>query len=232
MQSVERDKVLATRRDLLGDPLSTEVQSWLRPIYLRPSAKAITNMTSKIVEMVSMLGPMTKKAESVGTAVQQLSAFVSRPLGPQYLKMFEIVKRPQASVLRTFVSVTYARALLLLAATAEDAAKVVPCFKDILSRPGSFEQGLRPYKKLDEHFVGHLIALTEIEAQLDPYIRTVLWHSAELFVNTHRPHHDSTNPLADQKSGLDLLSSKHQESWWWLPAGVAFSLTIWDQDVV
>jgi hypothetical protein len=233
MESVKnRDQILGTRRDLLGDPLSVEVFTWLRPMYLRPASMSSATVPKKMAEMVSLLEPVAKKHERVGTAIQSLSKIVSAPLGPHYVKGFDSIKRPKSSLLGTFVSLVYGRALLLLAATADDAARVVPCFKDILASPEKFEKGLAPRKNLGEHFVGHLITLAEIEAQLDPYFRKVLSRSAKVFVETHRPSQESEDPLADPKSGLDLLDSKHQSSWWWLPTGVAFALTIWDQDVV
>ena len=233
MESVRgRDKILCARRDLLGDPLSVEVFTWLRPVYVHPSGKFPRTVAKRITELASILEPELRKEGNVGAAVHGLSKFVSTPLGPHYVKMFESIKRPGSGLLSTFVSLIYAKALLLLASTPGEAERVVPCFKDILAKPGAFETGLATHGKLNEHFVGHLITLAEIEAQLDPYFHRMLKHSAEIFVGTHRPAHESSNPLADSKSGLEFLTRDHQSSWWWPPTGVAFALTVWSQEAV
>jgi hypothetical protein len=229
----DRDKILGTRRDLLGDPLSVEVFTWLRPVYIHPkgpfpSTKARTTMAG----IVSVLEPAAKKEGKIGAVCRSLSKLVSTPLAPQYVKGFESIKRPKSSLLGTFISVVYARALMLVASSADEGAKVLPCFKDILASPAKFEKGLAPHGMLHEHFVGHLVTLAEIEAQLDPYFQKVLHRSANLFVETHRPGKDSSNPLVDPKSGVELLGGNHESSWWWLPTGAAFALTVWDQDVV
>jgi hypothetical protein len=233
MESVkDYDRLLGTRRDLLGDPLCVDVFTWLRPIYLRPKSSSVGSFTSKITELVTLIEPAVKSEEGVRASVHSLSKLVSAPIGAEYQKTFKAIKRPKSSLFGTFVSLAYARAVLLLAATAGEASRVVPCFKDILASPRKFEKGLSTQKKLDERFVGHLVTLAEIEAQLDPYFHKVLRRSADAFVETHRPDRESKNPLHDPEAGLELLGSTHQSSWWWLPTGVAFALTIWDQEVV
>jgi hypothetical protein len=228
----ERDMILGTRRDLLGDPLSVEVFSWLRPIYLRPKATSAEAFSKKMGELVTLLEPAVKQNERVRSVVHSLSKIVSTPMAPQYVKGFESVKRLKATPFSTFVSLVYARALLLLAVTADEATRVIPCFKGIVANPEKFENGLAPRKHLGEHFVAHLITLAEIEAQLDPYFQKALKLSTQAFVATHRPNGEVANPLNDGTVGLELLGEKHQSSWWWLPTGVAFALTIWDQKVV
>ena len=62
MESVrDRDKILFTRRDLLGDPLSVEVFTWLRPVYVHPSGKFPTTVAKRITEIASILEPEIRK---------------------------------------------------------------------------------------------------------------------------------------------------------------------------
>jgi hypothetical protein len=118
-----------------------------------------------------------------------------------------------------------------LAASEGHGAKVLGCFRDVLADPAKFEKGLAPQKRLDERFIGHMVTLVEVEAQLDPYFQYVLKHSADLFAQTHRPSDHSANPKPDPKSGMESLSPEHRSSWWLMPIATAFALSIWDQEV-
>jgi len=232
MTDANREHIFSTRRALLGDPLSTQVQAWMRPVYWEPPGKFPTAIAkTTLAGMVNVLEPIVKKEGKLTSALDRVSKFVSAPMGPQYVKAFEVVKRPESSLLGTFVSVVYARALLLLAASATEGVKIVSELKDILASPTTFvDKYMVAQGKLDEHFIGHLVNFAEIEAQLDPHFHKVLKHSAQLFVEAHRPSHDTRNPLADPKSHLHLLSGEDQSAWWRLPTSLAFAMTVWDQD--
>jgi hypothetical protein len=226
------NEILSTRRALLGDPLSVQVYTWLRPVYLEPPGKFPTAIAkTTIAGMVSVLEPMVKKEGKLGTALHSVSKFISTPVGPQYVKAFEAIKRPKSSLLGTFVSVVYARALLLLAASAMEGVKVVAELKDILGNPATFvEKYLAAQGKLGEHFVGHMVTTAEIEAQLDPHFDKVLRHTGELFVKAHRPSQDMRNPLTDLGARVELLGGEDHSAWWRLPTSLAFAMTVWDQD--
>jgi hypothetical protein len=226
------EKLLSTRRDLLGDPLSIQVHAWMRPVYLSSSSKlprAVANAT--LAGMVTVLKPTMKRDGKLGTALQRVSEFISKPLDPLYLKALESIKRPKSSLLGTFVSVVYARALRLLSASAMEGTNIVAEVKDIMTSPSVFiEKYFAAQGKLNERFIGHLVAISEIEAQLDPHFQIVLERAEQSFVANHRSSEESRNPLADPGSRLDLLSEKDDAAWWVAPAAVAFGMTVWDQD--
>jgi hypothetical protein len=163
---------------------------------------------------------------------EHLSKFMSAPVPHAYASIFDSVKRPQSSLLGTFVAAVYARAVLLLAASENEGAKVLGCFRDILADPAKFEKGLTPLRKLDERFIGHVVSLAEVEAQLDPYFQHLLKQSADLFMKTHRPSDHAANPKPDPKIGMESLGPAHESSWWLMPIAAAFALSIWDQNVV
>jgi hypothetical protein len=73
--------------------------------------------------MVSVLEPVVKKNESLGAVLHTVSHFISSPLASQYADGFTLVRRPTSSLLGTFVSVVYARALLLFVSSAMKGAR-------------------------------------------------------------------------------------------------------------
>jgi hypothetical protein len=227
--------VLSTRRALLGDPLSLQVQGWLRPLYLGPigrvkEAAAKTTVKSVVAilgQMVSTADPYVKKDSNLQKALQSLSGYISSPLSADYIKVFNTVKRPKASQVSTFVSVVYARALVLMLSSSHGGANIVSDLKQTLANPGSvIEKHLAAQKNLDANFIGHLVACAEIEAQLDPHFQTITDRAHKLFVATHMPSSGAHDPFSDPGATLELLGPKNQGGWWHLPANVAFAMTI------
>jgi hypothetical protein len=225
------NKVLRTRRALLADPLSVAVHRWLRRAYWEPSKRSLPAATAAMAGMVSQLEPLLEKHPPLGTALQSVSRFISRPVAKEYAEAFESVKRPEASLLNTFVSVVYARALMLLMYSGKDNSKIQGEVGDVLANPASFiSEYEESQKKLDESFVSHLIAAAEIEAQLDPHFRNVLERSAALFIEAHQPEQGGRNPLVEPGARLEVLGDDKPAAWWRLPTSVAFAMTVWHQD--
>jgi hypothetical protein len=227
----DRDGILKMRRALLGDPLSLQTYTWLRPVYLQPPKNfPVAVAKTAIAGMVSALEPMVKKDGKLGPALQSVSRFISAPVAPHYVKAFETIKRPKSSLLGTFVSVVYARAMLLLAISDKDSGKIVAEVKDVLTDPKSFvDRYLAEQGKLDEYFTGHLVTMAELEARLDPHFEKVLEQAGALFVETHRPSQSSRNPLTEPGSRLELLNDAADSAWWRLPISLAFTMTVWHQ---
>jgi hypothetical protein len=225
------EKLLGTRRDLLADPLSIQVHACMRQIYLEPSGKFPRSVAKTTLSgMVSALKPSTKRDGKLGAALQSVSKFISKPVDSEYVKAFEAIKRPNASLLGTFISVVYARALRLLSASASDETHIITEVKELLTSPSAIiEKYNAAQGKLDERFIGHLVTMSEVETHLDPHFQIVLERCEQSFIATHRPNEDSRNPLADPGSRLDLLSENDDAAWWVLPTVVAFGMTVWDQ---
>jgi hypothetical protein len=220
--------VIEMRRALLGDPLSHQVHSWLRQIYHRPPTGFSTAIAKTTISgMVSVLEPEMKRNPKLSAALAKLSNFTSTPLNQQYAKAFSLIKRPQSTAFTTFVSVVYARAILLLVSSVMDGPKMIAELKQTVSNPdAAIDKYLALHNKLDDHFVGHLVTTAEIEAQLDPHFHKVLNRSSALFVETHMPKGTAKNPLSDPEARLELLGSTEPGAWWHLPANLAFAITV------
>jgi hypothetical protein len=220
--------LLSTRRALLGDPNSLQVHEWLRPIYHRPpSAFSLSVAKSTISGMVSLLEPAVKTNARLKTALNGVSRYIAAPLGKQYVQGFDSIKRPYASVFGTFVSVVYARAILLLVSSVMDGPKIVADMKNILTKPdAAIEKYQDAQGKLGEHFVGHLVTSAEIEVQVDPHFQNLLDRAGRLFVEAHKPKDGGRNPFADTASPIELLGEEDESAWWRLPANLAFAMTI------
>jgi hypothetical protein len=226
-----QEAMLNTRRALLADPLSLQVQTWLRPIYLRPP-KAFDEALAKTTmgAMVSALEPALKSNATLGAALTSVSQFISTPLGSQYQTAYTSIKRPTSGLLGTVVSVVYARALLLIGTAAPSGAANIADLKNILSNPAPYLTKYHAAQaSLDPDFIGHLASHAEIEAQVDPHFSTVMDRASALFLETHRPAGDTRNPIADPKAGLDQLASKDPTAWWQHPAGLAIAKTLLPQ---
>jgi hypothetical protein len=191
-----------------------------------PEALARTTMAG----MVAVLQPVVKKNASLGAALSTVSHFIASPLPSHYANAFTSVRRPASGLLGAFVSVVYARALLLLVSSAMKGPELVADLKEILSSPSSYLQKyLATQGSLHENFVGHLVTLAEVEAQLDPHFQIVMERATALFLATHRPKGDIRNPLADSKAGLDQLASEEPTAWWALPTALAFAITVYPE---
>jgi hypothetical protein len=225
------EAMLSTRRALLADPVNLQVQSWLRPIYLRP-AKAFDEAFAKtaMAAMVSAVEPAVKTDASLGAALNSVAQFLSVPLPAHYDAAFTSIKRPTSGVFGTVVSVVYARALLLIGTTAPSQASSAADLKNILSNPASYISKYHTAQaSLEPGFIGHLATYSETEAQVDPHFATVLNRASAIFNGAHRPAGDTRDPIADTKAGLDQLAGKDPTAWWQLPASLAFAMTVWPQ---
>ena len=175
--------LLSTRRALLADPVSVQVQTWMRRIYVHPP-KTLTTVVAKttMLQMVGIIDAQIKKEQNFGHALQAVARFISAPVPLKYVNAFDAVKRPKSSMLGTFISVVYGRALLLLVESQKESDAVVTELEEFLAGAPTFigryeqMQGM-----LDRNFVGHLIATAEVEAQLDPYFANALERSGALF---------------------------------------------------
>jgi len=222
---------LSTRRGLLADPLNAQVHKWLRKMYVHPTVKFPSSSAKTILsQMVSVLDLQIKKEARFGAALEGVTEFISSPVAPQYVKAFHSIKRPKSCFLGTFVSVVYARALLLQVESQKESGAIVDELKEFVvsGAPSIIGQYQTAQGKLDENFVGHLVTTAEIEAQLDPYFDKALEHSAALFVEAHRPDGEKRNPLAEPGAPMSVLN-EDPAAWWRLPASLAFAMTVWHQ---
>jgi len=222
--------LLSTRRALLADPLSLQVHTWLRRIYVHPP-KTVTTEVAKttLPRMVAVLGDQIKKEARFGAALEQVSAFISSPVSPQYVQAFETVKRTHSSIVGTFISIVYGRTLLLLVESQKESGAIVDELqKFVEGAPTFIDQYHEAQGALDRNFVGHLVATAEIEAQLDPYFDNALERSGRLFVETHRPAHERRNPFSEAGAAMSVLN-EDRAAWWRLPASLAFAMTVWHQ---
>src|ERR1700685_3351695 len=116
-----REQLLGTRGALVADPLNIAVIEWLRPVYLGPVGSTRGTATTAIKQVPSVLGEMAAALKSqssangsIGTALKSVTAYISSPASTHYTAAFEQVKRQDSSALKTFVSVVYARAMLIM----------------------------------------------------------------------------------------------------------------------
>jgi len=230
-EQLSRDQaLLSTRRALLADPLSLQVHAWLRRIYVHPPKHLPVEVAkTTLPQMIGVVEQQIKKEAKFGTALERVSAFISSPIAPEYLKAFETVKRSKSSLLGTFISVVYGRALLLLVESRKESGAMVNELKDYVAGTSTFiDKYQETQGMLDRNFVGHLVTTAEIEAQLDPYFDNALQRSGALFVEAHRPAHERRNPFAEAGAAMQVLN-EHPAAWWRLPASVAFAMTVWHQ---
>lgn len=223
--------LLSTRRSLLADPLSIPVLTWLRRIYVHP-AKALTPVVAKttMLKMTELIEAHINRDQSFGNALQSVVQFIAAPVPDKYVNAFDAVKRPRSSMLGTFISVVYGRALLLLVESRKDSNAVTAELEEFLKGAPTF---IRSYEQkqaaLQGDFIGHLIVTAEIEAQLDQhYFANALDHSKALFVEVHKPAGAAANPFAEETASTTVLNAD-PAAWYRLPASLAFAMTVWHQ---
>ena len=218
------------RHALLADPLGLQVQTWLRPVYRRIPFRfpaAVANQT--IAAMVRVLSPMLDRDSRLQSAMQEVVQSISSPLRAEYIDLYESIKRPASTMPHTFVSIVYARALLLLRPSMMDGPAIVADLKNILSEPAaSLDKYLEKQRALPSDFVGHLVTLAEVEAQTDPQLGKIMDEAAQWF-GAHKPNQSARDPLHEAGSRLEEFGSDHESAWWVLPATLAFAMTVWEQ---
>lgn len=222
--------MLSTRRSLLADPVSLQVHAWLRRIYVHPPKKLTTTVAHDVFpKMVAVLQSKIETNAKLRDALDSLATFIAAPVPQEYVAAFDNVKRPGSTMLRTFISVVYGRALLILVDSQKDSDATVRELEAFLDgSPEFIEKYSHTAGTLDRNFIGHLVTTAEIEAQLDPYMANALERSGALFPEIHRPAREHNNPFADAGSALHVLNES-PKAWWRLPAGVAFAMTVWHQ---
>jgi hypothetical protein len=186
----------------------------------------IPEMSHVIEGMAAEVKPLLHSHPTVQRAAQSVTKFISAPLSSHYSKGFELVKRAKSSVLGTFISIVYAKALLLLLSSPNSGHQVVADLKKTLASPESaIDEYLGSQGKLGEDFVGHLVTFSEIEAQVDPHFDKIMDQARKFFLQ-HKPRESTRDPLSDPKSGLDLLKIEDDSAWWRVPASLAFVMTV------
>jgi hypothetical protein len=188
----------------------------------------IAEMSHVIEQMAAEVKPLLHSHPFVQRAAQSVTKFISAPLSSHYSKGFELVRRAKSSTLGTFISIVYAKALLLLVSSPTNGQRVVADLKKTLASPGSaIDEYLGSQGKLGEDFVGHLVTFSEIEAQLDPHFDKIMEQARKIFLH-HKPRESARDPLSDPRSGLDLMSIEDNSAWWRVPASLAFVITVSD----
>jgi hypothetical protein len=225
-------ELLSTRRALLGDPLSTQVHEWLRPLYYGPigpvrgKAKGeMAHVHQAVAGMVSALTPMLKSSSNLGAALQTVTGFIATPAESQYMAAFNKVKRANSGPVKVFLSVVYARALLLWVSSTLQGPQLVDDLKKTLANPEAAVRGyMAVHEKLDPGFVSCLIAYAEVEAQMDPHFARVLDRGMTMFLQ-HKPQ-GATDPVSDPKSDLSVLRTDSEAAWWRIPSALAFATAV------
>ena len=231
-QSSGSVNLLGTRRALLGDPLSTQVHEWLRPLYYGPigpvrgKAKAeMTHVHAAVGQMISTLTPMLKSSPHLGTALQTVTGFIAKPSESQYMAAFNKVKRANSGPVKVFVSIVYARALLLWVSSTLKGPQLVDDVKKTLGNPEAAIRGyMAVHEKLDPNFISCLIAHAEVEAQIDPHFARVLDRGMAMFLQ-HKPQ-GARDPFSDPKSDLSVLRDDSEAAWWRIPSALAFATAV------
>jgi hypothetical protein len=245
----ERSRLVSTRHGLLQSPVHLKVFAFLSPLVtlgdFPKTLKAASEDFAKIVEIVAM--EVFSNSE-LKAGIDEVSNWVSQPIRPEYIGLYDSARRPGSTPLKTYLSVIYLRALRAViahtcaqAVIREEAAKLL---RDLATLKTDV---MRLLEKCGPNFVGHLLMETEIRAAEDPDLDRALTFAAAGFANLRPqmvtmlsnldygrypnsttasaslPYESPENYPADC---VDRLQSDCARDWWGIPAQVALIMTL------
>jgi hypothetical protein len=183
-------------------------------------------MTSAFGQMAEALKKQLGIDSRLEVALRSVTDYISSPENEHYSAAFKSVKRTGASQLKTFVSIVYARAFLLLVSSRMSGRELFEDLGAKLSNPASLIGAYSAAQNaLGGDFIGHLVVFSEVEARIDPTFAKIMDGAAELFLN-HKPQGSARDPISDPQSMRDVLRDESESAWWRVPAALAFAMSV------
>ncbi len=223
-----------TRRSMLAAPIHCTVHQLLAPLVvplndLRPAEEAQRDL-ARIIQEVEKL---VQADANFKQALRSLADWAAGPLKPGYSELYLRVGRPDSNALKTFISVTYARAVWALRNSHADSKFIFADTTQILQNSAAAVQRLREaMDRLGPNFISHLVTEAEIRVAEDPEFEKVMAEAAEAFRQLEpkgkaAPTQVQTRAPSREAAGVIPLTGENLNQWWALPSLVALASTIW-----
>ena len=215
-------------------PLHLLVHSWLAPItihepfhrYSRTQDEAYSNF-QRVTDVVEGALPHDRRLAEV---LDMMADQVAQPILEQHLSLFADARRRDSHLLKTYLSVVYARTLHMLRNEWYGTPESMADINRWLTGDGVEKTGAHLQKRMTDlgpHFIGHLLMASEYRATEDPDFQHRLdtaWSAFEGGVGSGA----TAAPSARRTMQLDALAAPRSYSRLALEAHIAFAFTIWD----
>jgi hypothetical protein len=248
----EHSRLLSLRYGLLQSPVHLQVYAFLSPLIavekFPRTIEAATEDFGKMTEIVAR--EALSKPELMAGMNAVVGAWVAQPIAPEYIRLYEHVRRPGSTLLKTYLSIIYLRALrTVIGHTCSPAVMHEETARTLSDLVILGTEVRRLLGKWDRDFVGHLVMEAETRAAEDPAFDRALTYAAASFGKL-RPQMSSIisslgsagHPISTTTAGPSAPLEGFPENypsggevrfetdcardWWGIPAHVALTLTL------
>jgi hypothetical protein len=226
------------RVSMLGSPQQANVNLFLAPLIItRQFQKPVAEARNEYLKILDAAVPALARTPDIRGVYDEGAHWVSGPINPNYLRLYQFFARAGQTPLHTFLAVTYLRALRALVANDErETVAVFSGLEPFLRNATEVRvQAHGPIRSYGPDFVAHLVVETEARAKEDSDWATALDAAGKDFerLEAHvtpllasafgrRPRRP-TRPTSIPKTGEIAIAGDPTEAWWRIPAMVSLS---------
>jgi hypothetical protein len=224
-----RFRLDATRRSLRASPLQLAAHRWVAPLIVQgPVTKSADEAHRIFSGIAQFVGLLVRTSRVLQEARDEVATLLQRPIKPGYSMVFRTDGGHEAGWHGAFTTAMYARALWTFRTSGFQFDAMMRDVKDLLRDPALPLRTLREaLGSLDPDFIPHTLvtvnALRTEDAVLDGRLR----EAEELFGRYDPDRSARASRFYGPAKGLEYLSPAHAAEWWYLPALVAFAITVW-----
>jgi hypothetical protein len=224
------------RYSMVSSPQQANVNLFLAPLIVTQKfPKTVRDARTEYLKILEATVSALSRDKALRAVYDAGTAWVSRAIAPNYLYLYNYFRRPTQTPLRTFLAITYLRALRALIANDDsETTTVFAGLKPFLANASMVKaQADEPIQQYGPDFIGHLVVEAEARAHEDQEWAAALSNVEENF-QTLEPQMsrwlEASYGKAPAKRAYDstdtdriAVEGEPTDAWWKVPAMVSLS---------
>jgi hypothetical protein len=222
----------ASRRSLRASPTQLAAHRWIAPLLIQgPMTKPASEAHRIFAAITDLVARLIRENRVLREARDEVATLLQQPIKPGYSMVFRSDRARRPEWHEAFTGAMYAKSLWLLRTSGWHFDSIVEDVTRLLEQPESAIRTLRDsLRSVDPDLIPHtLVEITELREE-DPMLDARLTEAEDLFAR-HNPKHSGPDPRFHAPGkGLERLGPSNADEWWFLPALIAFAITVWPQE--
>jgi hypothetical protein len=224
-----RFRLDATRRSLRASPLQLAAHRWVAPLLIQGPVNKSADEAHRIFSGITQfVGLLVRQSRALQEARDEVATLLQRPIKPGYSMVFRTDGGREAGWHGAFTTAMYARALWTFRTSGFQFDAMMRDVKGLLTDPALPLRTLREsLRSVEPDFIPHVLVTVNGMRSEDVVLDGRLREAEELFGRYDPDRAAKGSRFYGPAKGLEHLSPANAGEWWFLPALVAFAISVW-----
>lgn len=227
-----RARLDASRRSLRASPTQLAAHRWIAPLLIQgPMTKPATEAHRTFAAITDLVGRLVRENGVLRDARDEVANALQQPIKPGYSMLFRSDRARRTGWHVAFTGAMYAKSLWLLRTSGFHLESILQDVDGIMQKPELAIRTLRDsIKALDPDVIPHTIVELANLREEDPMLDARVREAEELFARHNPKYPEADARFQEPAKGFERLGVAHADDWWFLPALIAFAITVWPQE--